>query len=501
MWALYAILTKTPTQHSKTENKTGMRTIKKIGLFTLIILINIGCRNSSQSKVAQIQTKGYDSTEETNDWYIDADGNSKTLKLVRANGKIGFIYENGEELFPCIFDSVVDAENYAYGNVNGKYVRTNKGYFSRCAKVKKDGKWGLINIEGKVIISFNYDDIYAFDYKKTSRMEGPYIEYLDYDGKTAIVKRDGKWGLVNTKDEVFADCVYDEFSIPEVQLFYEKRAAAKKDGLWGFLNEKGNPISSFIYEAVGGYSLETPQSISIFYGGLAVVKKVGKWGAIDLDGKEIIPFIYDFISSFTSETAIAQKEGKWGYINKKGEEVIPLIYDEIKWFELGLCPIRKNGLWGFLNEKGELIVPIMYDDILVSEEVSVDGGLWFFSQDGLCAVKKNGKWGLIDNENNIVVDFEYDGIKFTTSGLDDWRYFSDGFLSVKKGKFWSVINKDGLNKIPFEYDDVEIWSEGNVCIKRNNKWGLLDSLGKQLVPIEHKNAMDAGNFNYKTNNK
>jgi len=478
-----------------------MRNIKKIGLFTLLILINISCKDSSKSKESQSQTKSYDSIEETNDWYRDADDNSKTLKLVRVNGKIGFIYENGEELFPCIFDSIVDVENYAYRNVNGKSVRTNKGYFSRCAKVKKDGKWGLINIDGKVVISFLYDEIYAFDYKKTSRMEGPYIEFLDYDGNTAVVKKNGKWGLVNTKEEVLADCVYEEFFIPDVQLFYENRAAAKKDGLWGFLNEKGKPVSSFNYEAVGSNQLDNPKYISTFSEKIVIVKKGGKWGAIDMEGNEKTAFIYDYISTFVTETTIAQKDGKWGYINKRGEEVIPFIYDEIKWFESGLCPANKDGLWGFLDEKGEVVVPIMYDDILVSEEVSVESGLWFFSQDGYCAVKKNGKWGLIDKDKNIIVNFEYDGIKFTSSGLDDWRYFSDGFLAVQKGKYWSVVNKNGLNHIPFEFDAVEIWSEGNVCVKRNSKWGLLDSTGKQLVPIEHKNAMDAGNFIYNTKNK
>lgn len=478
-----------------------MRDIKKIGLFVLLILINLACKNSFQSKEIQSQTKSYDSIEETNDWYRDSDDNFKTLKLVKVSGKIGFIYANGVELFPCIFDSVVDVENYAYGNVNGKYVRTNKGYFSRYAKVKKDGKWGLISIDGKVGISTIYDEIYAFDYKKTSRMEGPYIEFLDYDAKTAIVKKDGKWGLVNTKDELLANCVYEEFFVPDVRLFYENRAAAKKDGLWGFLNEKGKPVSSFIYEAVGSNQLENPQYISTFSKEIGIVKKEGKWGAIDLEGRERIACIYDYISTFVTEMTIAQKDGKWGYINKKGKEVIPLIYDEIKWFEKGLCPAKKDGLWGFLNEKGEVVVPTVYDDILVPEEVSVEGGLWFFSQDGYCAVKKNGKWGLIDKDNYVIVNFEYDGIKFTSGGLEDWRYFSDGFLAVQKGNFWSVVNKKGLNHIPFEYDDVEIWSEGNVCIKKNSKWGLLDSLGRQLVPIEHKNAMDAGNFNYKTNNK
>lgn len=479
-----------------------MRNLKLTGLFACIILVNISCKNSAQSKDTLTQKINYDSIEETNDGYEDSDGNYKILelKLVRSNGKIGFLHKNGEVLFPCLFDSVVDVENDGYGMINGKMVQTNKGYFSRCAKVKKDGKWGLVSIDGKVVVSTIYDDIYAFDYKK-KRMEGPYIEFLDYDGKTAIVKKNGKWGLVNTKDEVLADCVYEDFLIPDVQLFYENRAAAKKGGLWGFLNEKGKPVIPFIYEAVGSYRLDNPQHCSTFNEKIVIVKNAGKWGAIDANGQTKIAFVYDYISTFISELAVAQKDGKWGYINKTGDEIIPFIYDEIKWFETGLCPAKKDGLWGFLNKKGEVVVPTMYDDILVSKVVSVDGGLWFFSQDGSCAVKKNDKWGLIDKNNNTIVHFDYDGIKSTSSGSDDWRYFSDGFLAVKKGKFWSVVNKKGLNNIPFKYDDVEIWSEGNVCVKKNSKWGLLDSMGKQLVPIVHRNAMDAGNFSYKTNNK
>lgn len=478
-----------------------MKKTKEFGLIAFLFLICIACKNSSQSKDIDKGTKSYDSIEETNDWYRDADNNSKSLKLVRTNGKIGFLYENGEELFPCVFDSIVDVENYEYKTVKGKYVLTKKGYFSRCAKVKKDGKWGLISIDGKVVIPYIYDEIYDFDYKKANRMEGPYIDFLDSDGKTAVVKKNGKWGLVNTKGEVLADCIYEDFFIPDVKLFYENRVAAKQNGLWGFLNEKGESVSSFVFVAVGSAHLEAPQFISTFQGGMAVVKKDGKWGAIDSNGIEKIPFIYDYLSSFIAESAIAQKDGKWGYINKNGAEVIPLVYDEIKWFEIGLCPVKKDGFWGFLNERGEVVVPTMYDDILISDQVSVDNGLWFFSQDGYCAVKKNGKWGLVDNNNNIVVNFEYDGIKFSSCGLDDWRYFLDGFLAVQKGSLWSVVNKNGLNHIPFEYDDVQLWSEGNVCVKRNRKWGLLDSLGRQLVPIEQKNAMDAGNFNYKKNGK
>lgn len=491
-----------------------MKQVKTFGSITLAMIIGVACSNSASHKKIDNQTitTTYDSIEETVDWYWYKDSDdSKPLKLVRANGKIGFLYENGEELFPCTFDSVVDVKSDdGYQTINGKYIQTKVGHFtysyrdnSNCyAKVKQNGKWGLITMDGKIAIPCIYDDIYEFDYRKANAMEGPYIDFWSYsqqeNERMAVVKKDGKWGLVNKKGEIVADFIYEEFFIPQIDLFFNGIATAKKDRKWGFIDRKGKPITSFIYEAVGSIDLENPEFTSTFSGGIAVVKKDGKWGGIDIKGNEKIPFIYDFISSFCSDSVIVQQDSKWGCINKNGEIVIPIIYDDIKWIENGLRPVKKDGLWGFLNEKGEVAVPMMYDDILVSQAISTDSELWFFSQDDYCAVKKNGKWGLIDKDNNTIVGFEYDEIKFTSQGLDDWRYFCDNFLSVKKGQFWSVINKDGINRIPFEYDDVEIWSEGNVCVKKNDKWGLVDSLGKQLVPIEYKYAMDAGNYNYRS---
>jgi hypothetical protein len=81
------------------------------------MLIGIACRNSSQRKSDNQTITTYDSVEDTNDWYNDGD-DSKRLKLINANGKTVFLYENGEELFPCIFDSIV--------NVKGSTILNDK---------------------------------------------------------------------------------------------------------------------------------------------------------------------------------------------------------------------------------------------------------------------------------------------------------------------------------------------------------------------------------------
>jgi len=501
--------------------------IKETSPFAFVVLSIISCIDSSQSKGSKNEVKDievprkkieavsydtiksikevkkYDSVEETNDWYRGVNNKSKWLKLVKLEGKIGFLKESNEELFPCIFDSVADVNNNEYRRVKGKFEITKRAYFthsyndSHYAKVKKEGKWGLISIDGQIAVPIIYDEIFGFDYTKTGRMEGPYMDYWDYTGELAVVKKEGNWGLINTKGEVVASFVYDQFFIPTVHLFSEHRAAAKKDGKWGFLDKNGKQITSFIYDTIGSAYMDTPMNIQTYKEGMAVVEKGGKVGAIDSTGIEKVSFIYDHISNFDKQMAIAQREGKWGYISRDGDPIIPLVYDQMKWFEDGLCPVMKDSLWGFLNEAGEISIPLMYEDIQIINTASIYEGLWFFSQDGYCALKKNGSWGLIDRGNNIVTHFKYDSIKFTSRSLDEWRYFSDGFLSVRIGKFWSVVNKDGVNHIPFEYDDVEIWSEGNVCVKRNGKWGLLDSLGRQLVSIEHEYAMDAGNYLYR----
>ena len=57
------------------------------------------------------------------------------------------------------------------------------------ARVKKDGKWGYINTKGEQIIECKFDDAYCFS-------EG-----------FAWVEKDGKWGYINTKG---CSVIFDE---------------------------------------------------------------------------------------------------------------------------------------------------------------------------------------------------------------------------------------------------------------------------------------------------
>ena len=50
----------------------------------------------------------------------------------------------------------------------------------------------------------------------------------------SAVKKDGKWGYINTKGEQIIECKFDD-----TNYFNEGFAAVKKDGKWGYVNTKG----------------------------------------------------------------------------------------------------------------------------------------------------------------------------------------------------------------------------------------------------------------------
>ena len=94
------------------------------------------------------------------------------------------------------------------------------GIFSEgFAWVRKDGKWGYINTKGEQIVECKFDDVDYFN-------EG-----------FAAVRKDGKWGYINTKGEQIVECKFDD-----AYNFNEGFARVIKDGKWGYINTKGYPV-------------------------------------------------------------------------------------------------------------------------------------------------------------------------------------------------------------------------------------------------------------------
>ena len=201
----------------------------------------------------------------------------------------------------------------------------------------------------------------------------------------AEVKKDDKWGLIDITGNEIIPCVYESihpflftynFIIPDNTIVVEEDnfILVQTNDLYGFIDMSGAEITPCIYESI------------IRFADLASVKKNEKWGIIDQTGKEIVPCIYDLIYGFifSEDLVTVKKDNLWGFVDKSGNEVIHCKYDHPSLFTEGLAAVIKNGKTGFINKVGEEVVPFIFD-----EAHSFSGGI--------TAVKYQGKWGLLKN--------------------------------------------------------------------------------------------------------
>ena len=227
--------------------------------------------------------------------FIDIKGNSifnDTINIVNKgifnslavykgnNRRLGLIHINGTKITEPIYN-VIYGQNYSENWV-----------------VQKDGKYGVINSLGKLIVPLIYQK----------------ITHVVNENDPIPVKLNNKFGYVFHSTEVIP------FEYDEALPFKNGIARVKKDGLYHFINKKNRILCSFEHE--------------------------GGW-----NGQEY----------FSDNLSIFKLKGKYGYINKKGKIVIEPIFDKVNNFKKGMALVQKNRLFGFINKKGEVIIPIKYE--------------------------------------------------------------------------------------------------------------------------------------------
>ena len=61
----------------------------------------------------------------------------------------------------------------------------------------------------------------------------------DFSEGFAWVKKDGKWGYINTKGEQIVECkFYGDWDFNDFKDFNEGFASVKKDGKWGYKHQR-----------------------------------------------------------------------------------------------------------------------------------------------------------------------------------------------------------------------------------------------------------------------
>lgn len=235
------------------------------------------------------------------------------------NGEIGFINLNG--------DIIVKKTNIT------NITSFSDGYLAFSEKNEMRNLYGFMDETGKVIIPCQFE------------AAGPFV-----NGK-AVVKKSGKWGIINKQGKFLLPATFFRMG----KCFSEGLLQVQRtsDSPWEYINEK--------FERV--FSLDkSVKVVGSFYNNRAIIVKNGLYGYIDTKGMEKIPCKYLYAWRFSENLAAVSSENGSGYIDKYGKIVIPFNYSNALPFNEGYAAIRINHLWGFVDKTGKIVISPQYDE-------------------------------------------------------------------------------------------------------------------------------------------
>ena len=361
------------------------------------------------------------------------------------------------------------------------------------ALIIKDGHKGHIN---------RFNQIVAFNGGESIVIPEKFDFSGDFKYGFAPVSMNNRYGIINTKLEQILSCNYEY-----IEPLSAKRFKFKKDGQWGVVDSCANIIinskyRSISHEAEAFIKVETSIQNGSCTGAL--------YGLYNEDGNLIIQEQCNNIVAVEYETQVfllVTINGKQGVYDDKGSKIIPLIYDRIDLKEgYFTCHIlehkrayqeRKIKSTNKYNLRGEQLLALNEKQIFV---VPAEYDLAYPSVNGLIIVIKEGKWGMINMLNDVIVEPQYCIIDFFDSSLarvgkskeDCHIYIQDDRWNVKNIKY-GLIDTTGEVVLPLEYEYIELWDNGYYYVKKGTMHQILTPCLKVAIDLQGKECKKLDN--------
>ncbi len=309
----------------------------------------------------------YDSIIKTNDAYI-----------VSYLNFWGIMNTEGKWLFRPQFDRIYALGNILVGQKGHAYTVFYKGIKKSFTTnkpvtslnkfiliVNENGKYGLLNEYGDVIIYPKYNRI---------KMVGNFFA-LSQNGVELLVSKQGNV-IINAKKG------YQTF-----KSYNERFLLAKKGNKWGFIDEKGRLRISNRYDSAKAYKE-----------GFAAIMLRGKWGFIDKFENLIVQPYYSTVSDFEKKRAIVQLDGKYGLIDATGKEILKPTWKHIAKLATGnYRVINTANQIGLLNSQGIFILRPAYQQLIDVENKTL--------------VSNGNLWGILNHAGKQIFNMVYKDIK------------------------------------------------------------------------------------------
>ena len=220
-------------------------------------------------------------TDSNEFWY------EENVLRVKKGGKFGIINFNGKELIKPEYEEITS-------------LKGTKEHLL----LKKSDKYGIADLSGKVIIEENYKEITG-----TGDSKNGYI----------VINEEGKAGYIAGNGEKLISPVYDDLGI--VQAGDEVHLRFKKDDKFGVLNLDNTILLLSKYDDIKPEAGENN----------FIVKTDENWEVIDAEENVLLSDNYQNINFAFDDNYIVKREDKFSMVNTSGEIQLPAEYTAISY--------------------------------------------------------------------------------------------------------------------------------------------------------------------------
>ncbi len=356
-------------------------------------------------------------------------------------------------------------------------TETKTGPISVAEVRKRNGtneQFGYINAEGKEIVPCRFSPV---NYSSSGWSEGFYG-----------VCENGKQGFYDSLGNLAIPLMYDEAA-----RFGEGRAMVRLGNDVWIITKNNNKIKTVRIN--NEYEVEGLGRFNENLAAIGLSKKNGpqhfRLAFVDTSGEVVIsPDMLDkdiapeMVATFEFHCnrllVIDPHTRKIGFVNRNGKLVIPCIYDEGRAFD---------------NKRTAFVIRKVFDDSVrnyVTRKMLIDtAGLvireiadstWLYDSDLDMAIffsYANHKYGLLSGSGDTIVPPRYEvmfGIK-------------EGLCSVRKDGKFGFIDTSGKVVIPLQFAYAYQFSDSLAHVKNvAGKYGFIDHSGKVVLPFEYENA-------------
>ena len=265
----------------------------------------------------------------------------------RKDNTYGIYSSVGEKLQPCKFSSF-----FIYEGKKKKEVSLS--YFAQLDQRKHPDLYAVVSGKVGTLDSENFTTKLpcAYDYLSDFATRMKITNGVLTEQRLAVCRLNGKYGIVNSEGKQIQPMGFDELrkdvsdpsskELPDMSSAHDLHV--RIGDKWGILTANGEQLAEVKFDSVG-----------VFHDGLAMVKAAERYGYIDRSGVIVIPIQWMTAYDFSEGLAALRVDKKhFQFINTAGTVVIKSKkYDSVGRFRNGVCRVVKRGKVKWIDTKGK----------------------------------------------------------------------------------------------------------------------------------------------------